>query len=112
MIEAGKFLDKIAFDGTSPKSGDYVKAQRKILNFTLEDLEKVTGIDKANLSAYENNKKEIGVKVAVKLGAALGLDPNILVESSILAHLKSPEVKEIQSKSKKLTKLKALPLSP
>ena len=106
MKDAGKLLDKLAFNGSSPNAGDYVRAQRKILNFTLEDLENVTGIDKANLSAYENNKKEIGVKVAVKLGAALNLDPNILIESSILAQLKTPEIKEILSKSKKRSKMK------
>lgn len=71
MINAGDFLDKVAFNGSSPKAGDYIRAQRKILNFTLEDLENITDIDKANLSVYENNKKEIGVKVAVKLGVAL-----------------------------------------
>jgi transcriptional regulator with XRE-family HTH domain len=107
MINAGEFLDKIAFNGSSPNAGDYVRAQRKILNFTLEDLENVTGIDKANLSAYENNKKEIGVKVAVKLGAALNLDPNILIDSTIQAQLRTPEIKEILSKSKKLAKKKS-----
>ncbi|MFA6177974.1 MAG: helix-turn-helix transcriptional regulator [Candidatus Paceibacterota bacterium] len=107
MIEAGKFLDDIAFKGLTPKAGDYIRAQRKILNFTLEDLENITDIDKANLSAYENNKKEIGVKVAVKLGVALNLDPVILIESSISAHMKDPEIKEIQSRSKKLSKNKA-----
>ncbi len=55
MINAGELLDKLEFNGSSPTAGDYVRAQRKILNFTLEDLENVTGIDKANLSAYENN---------------------------------------------------------
>jgi hypothetical protein len=44
MIKAGDFLDKIAFNGESPKAGDYIRAQRKILNFTLEDLENVTDI--------------------------------------------------------------------
>ncbi|HXH73845.1 MAG TPA: helix-turn-helix transcriptional regulator [Bacteriovoracaceae bacterium] len=106
MIKAGNLLDQIAFEGSLPRAGDFVRAQRKILNFTLEDLEKITAIDKANLSAYENNKKEIGVKVAVKLGAALNLDPNILIASSISILLKSPEIKEIQSRSKKLAKVK------
>lgn len=106
MINAGKFLDKIAFDGVSPNAGDYVRAQRKLLHFTLEELESITGIDKANLSAYENGKKEIGVKVAVKLGAALNLDPKILIESSISMHLKSAEVKTIQLKSKKMVRAK------
>lgn len=106
MIDAGNFLDKVAFSGESPKAGDYIRAQRKILNFTLEDLEKVTGIDKANLSSYENNKKEIGIKVAVKLGVALDLDPKILIESSIATLLKGSEIKEIKSKSKKMAKIK------
>lgn len=106
MINAGDFLDKVAFDGKSPKAGDYIRAQRKVLNFTLEDLENITEIDKANLSAYENNKKEIGVKVAVKLGVALNLDPKILIESSITTLLNSSDIKEIKSKSKKMMKLK------
>jgi transcriptional regulator with XRE-family HTH domain len=106
MINAGEFLDKVAFSGSSPKAGDYIRAQRKILNFTLEDLENITDIDKANLSAYENNKKEIGIKVAVKLGVALNLDPKILIESSIASLLKNPDIKEIGSKSKKMVKLK------
>lgn len=107
MIDAGEFLDKVAFDGKSPKAGDYIRVQRKILNFTLEDLEEITEIDKANLSFYENNKKEIGVKVAVKLGVALNLDPKILIESSITTLLNSSDIKEIKSKSKKMMKLKS-----
>jgi len=107
MINAGEFLDKIAFSGTPPKAGDYIRARRKILNFTLEDLENITDIDKANLSAYENNKKEIGIKVAVKLGVALDLDPKILIESSIATLLKEAVIKEIKSKSKKMIKLKS-----
>lgn len=107
MIDADEFIDKIAFNGVSPSAGDYVRAHRKILNFTLADIENLTGIDKANLSAYENNKKEIGVKVAVKLGAALNLDPEILLKCSIKAYLKTPEIKEILSKSKKLMKIKS-----
>jgi len=31
MIDAGKLLDKIAFGGTSPKAGDYVKAMWMML---------------------------------------------------------------------------------
>ena len=107
MIDAGEFLDKVAFDGKSPKSGDYIRTLRKILNFTLEDLEKITEIDKANLSSYENNKKEIGVKVAVKLGAALNLDHKILIESSMTTLLNSSDIKELKSKSKKMMKLKS-----
>jgi transcriptional regulator with XRE-family HTH domain len=106
MINAGNFLDKIAFNGESPRAGDYIRAQRKILNFTLEDLENVTNIDKANLSAYENNKKEVGIKVAVKIGTALNLDPKILIDSSIATFLNSTEIKEIRTKSKKMLKRK------
>lgn len=107
MINAGEFLDKVAFKGKAPKAGDYIRAQRKILNFTLDDLEQVTGIDKTNLSSYENNKKEIGVKVAVKIGVAINLDPHILLESSIKSFLEDEEIKEIRAKSKKTKKIKA-----
>jgi hypothetical protein len=55
MKDSAKFVDKLAFNGSSLNAGDYVRAQRMILNFTLDDLENVTGIDKANLSAYNVN---------------------------------------------------------
>ena len=106
MIDAGKLLDQIAFDGKSPKAGDYVRAQRKILGFTLEDLAEITNIDKANLCSYENNKKEIGLKVAIKLGAALNLDPKIIIETTNETLLESPEMKVIKSKSKKMRRSK------
>jgi transcriptional regulator with XRE-family HTH domain len=107
MINAGEFLDKVIFKGKTPQAGDYIRAQRKILNLILDDLEQITGIDKANLSSYENNKKEIGVKVAVKIGVGINLDPHILLESSIRSFLAENEISEIKSKSKKFIKLKS-----
>jgi hypothetical protein len=95
MKDAAKFLDKIAFNGSSPNAGDYVRAQRKILNFTLDDLENVTGIDKANLSLYENDKNSLGLIQATKIGLAIGLHPMSILFPN--GYEKSSQFKDIES---------------
>lgn len=55
--------------------GELVRAFRNNFKITLQDLEVITGIKKSNLSAIENNKVELGVRRAVLLAAALGLEP-------------------------------------
>lgn len=107
MIDAGKFIDDLCFGGKSPLAGDYVKSKRKILGLTLNELSMITGIDEANLSSYENNKKEIGLKTAVKLGAALSLRPSILIECSMKEAVSASEVKEILNRAKKILREKS-----
>lgn len=106
MKDAGLFIDKLFFNGKTPTPGDYVRAKRKQLNLTLKDLELITGIGEANLSSYENNKKSFSLIVAVKLGAAINLDPEILLIPTIKEEMKSKEIKAIIAKSKKLQKRK------
>ena len=60
-------------------SGEIIKAFRKNFQITQKELAEVTGIAETNLSAIENNKIEIGVKRAVLIGAALGLDPSFIL---------------------------------
>jgi len=47
--------------------------QRAQLGFSLAELSKKTGIPKSNLSAMENGKRPIGVKMAKVLAHALGI---------------------------------------
>jgi len=49
-----------------------LEEQRKRMLYTLSKLSKLTGIPKSNLSAMENGKRPIGVKMAKILGKALG----------------------------------------
>jgi ribosome-binding protein aMBF1 (putative translation factor) len=48
--------------------------QRKQLNLSLSELSKKSGIPKSNLSAMENGKRTIGLKIAKILAPALGIN--------------------------------------
>ena len=78
--------------------GRVIKANRKNLKITLEEISLLTGIDTGNLSSIENDKKQVGVKTAIKIGLALGLHP-----SSILFpngyQIEDPEIMSIKKKS-------------
>lgn len=58
-------------DGVSPAK--VLHLQRTQLGLSLSELSKKTGIPKSNLSAMENGKRPIGVKMAKVLAHALGI---------------------------------------
>jgi transcriptional regulator with XRE-family HTH domain len=87
--------------------GRYVKALRQSFHITQKELEELTGIQNTNLSAIENDKKEIGVKTAKILAAALGVDPqNILFPLSARALPEEKELSKIRAKGEKLRQSK------
>ena len=65
------------FDLPQVKStpGQIVRAFRTNFCLTLRELEYVTGISYTNLSAIEHDRIEIGVRRAVLIAAAFGIDP-------------------------------------
>lgn len=71
--DAMKFLNK--FFPEKLTTGKVVRSRRKSLNLTPQEIKELTGIDTAHLSRIENDKKPVGVKMAVVLGAVLGLHP-------------------------------------
>lgn len=60
-------------------TGRAIRAKRKNYGITLEEVSKITGISVTNLSAIENDKKTIGLKTAIKIGAAIGLHPSTIL---------------------------------
>lgn len=87
----------------SPKNasaGDIVKAFRKNFNILQDDLAWACGVSQANLSAIENNRREVGPKLAIKLSAFLGISPLILLYPNGYQSL--PEYKEVLKKKKKV----------
>lgn len=58
---------------------EILKEQRKRMGFTLDKLSKLTKISKSNLSAMENNRRPIGLKIAKILSSALGVDYKVLL---------------------------------
>lgn len=58
---------------------EILKEQRKRMLYTLNKLSTLTGIPKSNLSAMENGKRPIGLKMAKVLSKALGIDYKALL---------------------------------
>ena len=83
-------------------TGEVIKAFRKNFQITQSDLAKITGIVETNLSAIENDKVEIGVKRAVLIATALGIDPSQLLFPNGVEEAYSKEVHRVQQISAKL----------
>jgi transcriptional regulator with XRE-family HTH domain len=67
----------------SPKtSGQLIKAFRLNFEISQMDLASICGITQANLSSIENDKRDIGADVALRMSAALGVAPEIVLYPS------------------------------
>lgn len=55
--------------------GERLRNIRNQKGFTQIGLEKISGIQRTNLSGYENNRTKIGIEVATKLAKALDCEP-------------------------------------
>ena len=62
-------------DQVKATPGQVVRAFRKNFGLTLKELEQVTGVSYTNLSAIEHDRIDVGVRRAVLLAAAFGIDP-------------------------------------
>jgi len=91
-------LDVFSVKGTT--TGKIIKAFRKNFEIAQDDMAWACGISQANLSAIENDRREIGAKVAVKIAAFLDIDPSILLFPTGYESL--PEYKEVVKKRKKI----------
>lgn len=60
-------------------AGKIIKAFRANFRITQRELSEVVGITETNLSAIENGRREIGVELAIRLGAFLGIHPSLLL---------------------------------
>ena len=55
--------------------GQVVRAFRTNFGLTLKELEEVTGVGYPNLSAIEHDRIDVGVRRAVLIAAAFGIEP-------------------------------------
>jgi len=89
MKNMRNILNQVA-PSTTP--GGLIKSIRTRLEITQEELCKVTGLKRENLSAIENDRIEMTVHYAELFGAALGVHPaSILFPNG--RHEKSKEMK-------------------
>ena len=61
------------------KPSELLREQRKRMLYTLSKLSELTGVPKSNLSAMENSKRPIGVKMAKTLSKALKVDYKVFL---------------------------------
>ncbi len=60
-------------------AGKIIRAFRTNFHVTQKEMSEVVGISETNLSAIENDRREIGVELATRLGAFLGIHPSLLL---------------------------------
>jgi len=60
-------------------SGKIIKSFRVNFNITQKEMSDAIDISPTNLSAIENDKRHIGVEVATRIGAFLGINPSLLL---------------------------------
>ncbi len=99
--------DFFSLEQVQSTPGSIVRAFRKNFGLTLKNLEKVTGIDETNLSAIENNKREVGLKSAILLAAVFGIDPDqILFPNGYERKVLSAKVRDVVKQTERLVRLK------
>ena len=86
-------------------AGKIIKSFRNNFNITQKEIADTIGINESNMSAIENDKREIGVGLATRIGAFIGINPSILLfpngqDEAIAEH------KEILKKAQKIIQIK------
>ena len=82
--------------------GRIVHAFRTNFDLTLKELEHITGISYTNLSAIEHDRIEMGVRRAVLIAAAFGLDPGRILFPSGYVRPEHPKVERVRERAKRL----------
>ena len=94
-VNALDFLDGLVDNVTS---GKVIRARRRSLGLTQQDVADLTGMETSFISSVENDNRAIGVHTAVKLAVAIGLHPaTILFPKGVVF---DEELKEIEKKRK------------
>lgn len=89
-------------------TGRIIRSFRKSFGITQKEIAETIGINESNMSAIENDKREIGVDLATRLGAFLGIRPSILLfpngqEKALARHNKiAKKAKKILQKKQKI----------
>lgn len=82
--------------------GGVIKAFRKNFQLTQHELAEMTGLTHTNISALENNRIEIGIKRAVLIAAAFGIDPSLILFPNGFEASYGKDVKAVRQASAKV----------
>lgn len=80
-------------------TGELVKAWRVNFNVPQDVMAFTCGISQANLSAIENDRRDVGSRVALRLASFMGIAPDIILYPN--GFEKEPEFKEVQARKNK-----------
>ncbi len=86
-------------------TGDLIKAFRANFNIKQDDMAHACKISQANFSAIERNRREVGPRVALKLAAFMGLNPDIILYPN--GYETEPEYKEVRERFTSLVSIAA-----
>lgn len=84
-------------------TGSLIKSFRKNFEIGQDEMAFACGLSQANLSAIENDRREVGPRVALKLSAYMGLSPDIILYPS--GYEQQPEFLEVKKRTKKLEEM-------
>ena len=84
-------------------TGQLIKSWRENFAVSQDFMAFACGISQANLSAIENDRRDIGSRVALRLSSFMSVAPDIILYPN--GFEKEPEYKEVQNRKRKLTKI-------
>lgn len=80
-------------------TGQLIKAWRANFEVAQDVMAFTCGISQANLSAIENDRRDVGPRVALKLASFMGLAPDIILYPN--GFESEPEFKDVQARKAK-----------
>lgn len=86
--------------------GQVVRAFRTNFDLTLKELEQITGVSYTNISAIEHDRVDVGVRRAVLLAAAFGIEPQQILFPQGYVRPDQPDVERVRTRAKRLLEKK------
>ena len=86
---------------TKATPGGVIRSFRRNFRMTQRELAQVTGIAETNISSIENGRIEIGVRRAVLISAAFGIDPASILFPNGFEAFYVKDVKAVRSAAQK-----------
>jgi transcriptional regulator with XRE-family HTH domain len=86
--------------------GQIVRAFRTNFGLTLKELEQITSISYTNLSAIEHDRIDVGVRRAVLLAAAFGIEPQQILFPQGYVRPEHRDAERVRTRAKRLIEKK------
>jgi transcriptional regulator with XRE-family HTH domain len=95
-----KLKDPLDVFKSAETTGNLIKSWRINFDVPQDDMAFACGISQANLSSIENNRRDVGSRVALRLSAFMGIAPEIILYPK--GFEQEPEFKEVIRRKEKI----------